>query len=385
VRVAIDAHAIGKRQTGNEVYIRGLMEHFVPLASDIDYIAYVSSRCAVRGIPAGIDVKLISPNPYMRLGYQLGRCLRDDKASVVHVQYTAPLHCTVPVVVTVHDVSFLEQPTFFSGFRQRQLAITVRRTVLQAARVLTCSEFSRKAIARAYGLDPERIVVAPNAASPDFRPLDRQRARQIARESLGLDAPFLLCVGNLQRRKNQTGLIRAFESLMRDQSQLPQHLVFVGKETAQAPEVMTAAEKSPFRDRIHFTGFVSDELLPWLYNACDLFVFPSYYEGFGIPVLEAMACGCPVASSNRTALPEVGGSAVVYFDPTSTASMAQTLADMLRNLEFATKLGRSGVERAREFSWRRSANIVINTYREAAGQASPVALAATQRVVASGS
>lgn len=385
MRVAIDAHAIGKRQTGNEVYIRSLMEHYASLAPDIAYLAYVSSPEAVAGIPPAIQTRSISSNPYLRLGLQLSSRLRQDRASLVHVQYTAPLQCPVPVVVTVHDVSFEEQPEFFSPLRQWQLTFTVRRTVKQAVRVLTCSAFSRRAIARAYQLDPEKIVVAPNAASPQFRPLDAARAREIVRQRLGLDAPYLLCVGNLQRRKNQIGLIRAFESLMQDQPDWQQHLVLAGKETTQSSEILAAVRRSPLRHRIHCTGFVPDDLLPWLYNACDLFVFPSFYEGFGIPLLEAMACGCPVASSNRTALPEVGGNAAVYFDPGSVPAIAQTLHDMLRNLEFAKKLGRSAMDRAREFSWRSSAEIVLNTYREAAGQSAPVQMAAGPRAFASGS
>lgn len=281
MRVAIDAHAIGKRQTGNEVYIRGLLEHYVSLAPDVEFLAYVASGEAIPRIPADIDTRVISANPYLRLGFQLGRRLREDRADVVHVQYTAPLLCSIPVVVTVHDVSFVEQPEFFSSFRQSQLAFTVKRTIRHAARVLTCSEFSRRAISRAYEMDPQRIVVVPNAASPSFRPLDRQKSRDMVRRAFGIDSPFLLCIGNLQRRKNQIGLIRAFEALMQDQPDLPQHLLLVGKETAQAPEIRAAARRSPLQHRIHFTGFVPDDMLPWLYNACDLFVFPSFYEALG--------------------------------------------------------------------------------------------------------
>jgi glycosyltransferase involved in cell wall biosynthesis len=343
------------------------MEHFVPLDPGATFLAYVSAKEAIPYIPVGMQSRLISPNPYWRLGYQFGRRLGQDRAEVLHVQYTSPLGCRIPVVVTVHDVSFLDEPTFFSPFRQRQLAITVHRTVQNAARILTCSEFSRQAIARAYRLNPDRIVVAPNAASPVFRPLDRQQAVDQIQRSYGIRAPFLLCVGNLQRRKNQLGLISAFQQLMTDQPDLPHHLVLVGKETAQAAEIRAVARQSPMRHRIHFTGFVDDSMLPWLYNACDLFVFPSFYEGFGIPVLEAMACGCPVASSNRTALPEVAGNTALYFNPASVSSMAETMRDMLRNLDFAATLGRSALDRAREFRWRRSAEIVLNTYRQAAG------------------
>lgn len=385
MRVAIDAHAIGKRQTGNEVYIRGLLAHFTSLAPDYEYIAYVSSRDAIPGVAPGIDTRFISSNPYVRLGFQLSQRLREDEADVVHVQYTAPLRCPVPVVVTVHDVSFLEHPEFFSAFRHHQLKLTVERTVHQAERVLTCSEFSRSAIAKAYGMDPRKIVVVPNAADPAFRPLDRQQAAKVVKEAFGIDAPFLFCLGNLQRRKNQLGLIRAFETLMTANPEFPHHLVFSGKQTPQSAEILAAARRSPHRDRIHFTGFVEDALRPWLYNACDVFVFPSYYEGFGIPLLEAMACGRPVACSKLTALPEVAGSSAIYFDPSSVTSMAQAISDILHNLDLCARLERSAIERAREFQWRRSAEIVLNAYREAAGISIPVTVESTPPALASGS
>jgi glycosyltransferase involved in cell wall biosynthesis len=383
VRVAIDAHAIGKRQTGNEVYVRSLLGELVELAPEIQYTAYVSSREAIAMVPPSVGTRLISPNPYRRLGYQFGFLLRSERPDVLHVQYTAPLHCATPVVVTVHDVSFVDHPEFFSRFRQQQLSLTVKRTIRQAARVLTCSEFSRQAIARAYDLDPAKISVVPNAASAAFYPRDRDEAAAIVRQRFGFTQPYLLCVGNLQRRKNQIGLIRAFAALMKAHPELPHHLVCVGKETPQANEIYTVARNSGIQERIHFTGFVSDEVLPWLYSGSDLFIFPSFYEGFGIPLLEAMACGCLVASSNRTAMPEVAGNAAIYFDPSSVDGIAKTIYDMLTNLAHSQSLVEASLERARRYSWTHSAEIVLNAYREAAGKPLPASVEPAARAFAS--
>lgn len=383
MRVAIDAHAIGKRQTGNEVYVRSLLGELVELAPEHQYTAYVSSREAVAMVPPSVGTRLISPNPYRRLGYQFRNKLWSERPDVLHVQYTAPLYCTTPIVVTVHDVSFVDHPEFFSRFRQQQLSITVKRTIRQAVRVLTCSEFSRQAIARAYQLDPAKISVVPNAASSDFYPRDRDEASAIVRQRFGFTQPYLLCVGNLQRRKNQIGLIRAFASLIMAHPELPHHLVCVGKETPQASEIHAVARNSGVADRIHFTGFVSDEVLPWLYSASDVFVFPSFYEGFGIPLLEAMACGCLVASSNRTAMPEVAGSAAVYFDPSSVDAMAKTIYDMLTNLAHSQSLVEASLERATCYSWRRSAEIVLNAYCEATGKPLPTSVKPAARAFAS--
>lgn len=384
MRIAIDAHAIGNRQTGNEVYVRNLLQRYVRLEPSNEYLAYISSG-AQEEIPKRVRTRRVSANPFVRLGFQLGAQLRQDRPDLVHVQYTAPLGCPVPIVVTVHDVSYLEHPEFFSPFRQRQLSLTVENTVRRAARILTCSEFSRQAIATAYGLDPDTIRVAPNAAAPGFRRGDRQQAKVAVLRHFGISEPFLLCVGNLQRRKNQAGLIRAYTSLVQAHPEHRQHLVLVGKDTSQSAEIRSLARHSAVRDRIHFTGFVPDEMLPALYNACDLFVFPSFYEGFGIPLLEAMACGCPIACSNRTAMPEVAGKTAVLFDPASTASMGQALHDMLVNLDLCQKLGEAALERARGFSWDATARTVLNVYEEVAGIPARIPRQRAPRALASGS
>lgn len=385
MRIAIDAHAIGNQQTGNEVYVRNLLQRFVKLEPRNDYLAYISAKGAACDIPKRVKTRRVSANPFVRLGFQIGAQLREDRPDLVHVQYTAPLRCPVPIVVTVHDVSFLKHPEFFSPFRQRQLAITVESTVRRAARIVTCSEFSRQAIASAYNLDPETIHVAHNAATPGFQPTDRRRAKAIVQDRYGISAPFLLCVGNLQRRKNQSGLIKAYESLIQAHPEFEQDLVFVGKDTSQSTEIRELARKSAVQQRIHFVGFVPDEILPAFYNAADLFVFPSFYEGFGIPLLEAMACGRPIACSNRTAMPEVTGKTAVFFDPGCTQSIGQALHDMLANLDLCQKLGEAALHRSRGFSWDATASTVLDVYREVAGVPSHAVESSAPRALASGS
>src|SRR6185437_5373369 len=190
--------------------------------------------------------------------------------------------------------------------RALQLQWTVRRTVGRAARILTGSDFSRNAILKVYGdLDEDKVVVVPNAAGSEFRPISREAAAQTVRERFSIPGKFLLNVGDLQPRKNHIGLIRAFARLVNAYPQLKHNLVLAGKPTWFAEKVRDAARESGVGDRIQFFGFVTDDDLLHLYNACDAMVFPSFYEGFGLPVLEAMACGRAVVCSNTSALPEV--------------------------------------------------------------------------------
>ena len=367
MRFAVDAHAIGRHLTGNEVYVRSLLNAFAALDPDCEFVAYVAADDACQSIPSRVRTRRISANPFLRLGFDLAMKVREDRPDLLHVQYTAPLGCSVPVVVSVHDVSFLEHPEYFTRDRAWQLQWTVRRTVRRAAKILTVSEFSRSSILKVYGdLDEDKVVVVPNAAASEFRPLSREAATSAVRERFSISAPFLLSVGDLQPRKNQIGLIRAFTRLVRAYPQLKQDLVLAGKETWFADRVHQAADESGVKERIRFLGFVPDRDLPQLYNACDLFVFPSFYEGFGLPPLEAMACGRAVVCSNTSALPEVVDGAAILFDPYSVDELVRAIADLLLDSELRTRMERLGLQRAAHFSWQKSAQKTLEVFHEVA-------------------
>ncbi len=365
---SVDAHAIGRHLTGNEVYIRSLLNAFDRVEPNSDFLAYVSIADTNGAVPARFRRRIVSGNPFLRLGLEFAVKLRQDRPDLLHVQYTAPVGCPVPVVASVHDVSFLEHPEYFQPARALQLRITVARTVATAAKILTVSEFSRRAIARAYNLDSERIVVVPNAAAATFQPVAREIARAAVVDRFGLHAPYIFTVGDLQPRKNQIGLVRAFAEMLRAFPQLPHHLVLAGKEQYHGAAVRRAAQRSGFAGRIHFTGFVPDQDLVNLYNGCEFFVFPSFYEGFGIPVVEAMACGRAVACSNSSAVHEVADGAAVLFDPHSTHEMTRALLDLALDTELRTRMERLGLQRAAHFSWRRTAERTLAVYREVAAR-----------------
>lgn len=380
MRFSVDAHAIAQHLTGNETYIRNLLNCFDVLDRESDFVAYISREDAIAQVPERFQKKLVSGNPFVRLGYDLPRRVAEDTPALLHVQYTAPLVCSVPVVVSVHDVSFLEHPEYFTSFRSRQLRLTVRRTVKSASCVLTPSEFSKRRILDAYPISHNKVVVLPNGVSSVFRPVAREVAQRSLRASLP-SVPFILTVGDLQPRKNHLGLIAAFEDLIEAHPRLPHHLLVVGKDTWYTPAVRAAAKKSRMADRIHFTGFVDDEELRRLYGACDLFVYPSFYEGFGLPILEAMACGRAVACSNTSAMPEVADSAALLFNPTSRREIVFAMRDLLLNPELRQRMERLGVQRAAMFSWTSSAAKTLEVYYGVAGNASKSPAAVGQSVV----
>lgn len=371
MRFSVDAHAIGRHLTGNEVYIRNLLNGFSALDKEADFVTYYSVEGAQQWIPERFETRRVSNNPFVRLGLELSMRLKEDRPDMVHVQYTAPIGCPVPVVVSVHDVSFLEHPEFFTSPRVFQLRQTVAWTVRRAAWILTPSEFSKKSIERAYGGPRPNISVIPNAVSSLFRPLPREASSAWVLSRFGIPGPYVLTVGDLQPRKNHVGLINAFRDVVQACPHLPHKLVMVGKETWYADRVRRAAETSGIGDRIFFTGFVSDDELIHLYGACDLFVFPSHYEGFGLPILEAMACGRAVACSNTSAMPEVANAAGILFDPHSVPEIARAIHDLLVDPELRTRMERLGLNRAALFTWEKTAKKTLDVYYRVAGAKRP--------------
>ena len=362
MRFSVDAHAIGQQLTGNEVYVRSLLDGFAKLDSDAEFVAYISEPDVNGWVPSRFLKRHVTARRYWRLGFQLADRLRRDRPELIHVQYNAPLFCPVPTVVTVHDVSFVEHPEYFPPGQAWQLRMIAGQTARRAARIVTISEFSRRRIARAFGIEEEEIVVTPLAAQEHLRPANRAQAAHHVRQRFGLDRPFLLTVGDLQPRKNQLGLIRAFRELLAGEPQLPHALVLAGKETWFAPRVREEIRRSGLAERIVVTGFVGEEDLAALYNAADLFVFPSFYEGFGLPVIEAMACGCAVVCSNAASLPEVADAAAILVDPQDTAEITRAMRDVLLDHELRERLKRHGLQRAGAFSWRETARRTLEVY-----------------------
>lgn len=362
LRVGIDAHTIGQQVTGNEVYIRSLIHKYAGLDRHAEFTAYIAAPGAQARIPASFAVARVSRNPFLRLGAELSLQLRKTPQDLLHVQYTAPLFCPTPVVVTIHDVSYLDHPEYFLSFRAHQLRLSTRRTLRNAAQVITVSEFSRQRIAEAYGLDPADIVVTPNGPQQQFRPLKRETSMLKVNRALGIAAPYILHVGDWRPRKNQINLVRAFAQLVKNHPSLKHHLVLAGKHTWFSPRVLAEIRRSGVQERIAVTGFVDDDLLPALYNAADVFVFPSWYEGFGLPAVEAMACGRPVVCSDATALPEVVDGAALLFRPDSVEEQMRAIRDLLLDAELSARMAGKSLQRARHFDWRETAAKTLDTY-----------------------
>ncbi|MDI6858528.1 MAG: glycosyltransferase family 1 protein [Dehalococcoidia bacterium] len=370
MKIAIDAHMVGHQATGNETYTLNLIDALARLdGAGREYTVYVDRR-GLSSLPPSLNGRVrvrVLPlhSPLVRIPFLLPVELWRRRADVAHMHYILPP--VVPrcaTVLTVHDISFERYPDFFSRSELLRARTLVPFSARRADVVIAVSEFTKADLVSFYGIDPEKIVVTSAAPAPHFHPLDDRRRIDAVRREYGIDGPFILYVGNIQPRKNLRRLIEAFAATACE-SDIPHRLVIVGKKAWLHSPVLEAARASRLSERITFTGYVPDKDLPALYNAADLFVYPSIFEGFGLPVLEAMSCGTPVITSNTSSLPEVGGDAAVYFDPLDAGDIARAIRAALADPELRSRLSARGLARAKEFSWAATARKTVEAYEQA--------------------
>lgn len=256
-------------------------------------------------------------------------------------------------VVTIHDASILDHPEWFSARFAAWYRLLLPRLARSASRVLTDSEFSRARLAETLLLDPDGISVVPCAVDGRFVPAEPEEVRR-TRKKLGLPEDYILTLGSLEPRKNTAGLLRAWNLLLERRLAPPEaHLVIAGGKSSLFREI--GLSKLP--ERVRLIGYVDDEDLPPLYSGALAFVYPSLYEGFGLPPLEAMACGAPVVTSNSTSIPEVTGEAAILVDPHETEAITEGIRSVLEDRS-KDSLREAGLRRASQFSWERSARMV---------------------------
>lgn len=365
IRAAFDVHVIGQRATGNETYADGLMRAFCACPPpDMELLFYRGAR-APDAHSTGRFRRVRPETPYLRIPFATPLALLLDRVDVAHFQYFAPPLCPAAIVLTVHDLSFERYPQYFTATFTRRMRSLMPWMVRMAARVIAVSAATRDDLVQLYGLAPGRIDVIHNGAAEDFCVVhDRELLqRRVARFGFG-GRPIILCVGNLCRRKNQARVVRAFGRLAA--LGYPHVLVLVGKEEHTAREVRAEIALCGAGERIVVAGFVTRPELIALYNLAEFSVYISHYEGFGLPVIESMACATPVLASRASCLPEVAGDAALLVDPTDDDAIAAAMERMIEDSPMRERLRVAGLERSRSFRWDRAARLTLDTYRRAA-------------------
>jgi glycosyltransferase involved in cell wall biosynthesis len=359
VRIGYDVTPLALNAAGERRYTGGLM-HGLGRVEGVS----ISPLSLTTRSPAAVGQRLAYQAAVEFLYYPmlLGRQARQANVDLVHhprALVPFELGLDVPMVVTIHDVLALSMPQYFSAVIAQRFKRLARRSARRAARVLTDSDHSRGEIVEHLGVAPERVEVIPPGVEARFRPAEP--SAEWLNERFGIDRPYILSVGTLEPRKNLAGVIAAFERCNGFGGEVA--LVVVGGRGWKMAPIDSALRRTT--TRLIATGYVEDEELVRLYAGATCFVFPSFGEGFGFPVLEAMACGTAVITSERTSIPEIAAGAAALVDPSSVEELAAAIDDVVRNAERRDELRRAGLERSRRFSWAACAERTAAVYRAA--------------------
>jgi glycosyltransferase involved in cell wall biosynthesis len=356
-------------------YTRGLVQALSELDHDNEYVLFAapgfhssphlrvpaSPRLHYRPIPASPRLMAIL---WHRLHIPLPIEAFVGPVDVFHSpDFVLPPQRRGARILTVHDLTFMRYPEGATPNLRRYLNAVVPRSVKRADLVLADSESTKRDLAELLDVPPEKVRVVYAGVEPRFQPIvDEEQLRVVARR-YDLDPPFILTVGTLEPRKNLQRLFAAY-ALLRERLAGAPRLVVVGAKGWLTEGIFAALEESGIKEHVQFPGYVADEDLPAVYNLAGLFVFPSLYEGFGIPPLEALACGVPVACSNAPSLPEVVGDAALTFEPTDVEAMADAMLRLLTDSDLRAGLISRGRDRATHFTWAAAATDLLAAYRE---------------------
>jgi len=366
VRIAIDARMIAHSGIGSSV--RGLLHGLAAIDAPHTYVVFAgvrgrtqipeSERFEIRA--AEVPIYSLAEHLRMPARFRAARC------DVVHVpHYDLPIGTPAPCVVTVHDLLHLRRPGLLRGPLQATTAgFLLRHAVARADAILAVSETTRDELIRVLGVEPERIRVIPNGLDPSYRPPESARIEAL-RGRLELPPRFLLYVGLLRPHKNIVRMVEAFERAARVAG--PLALVLRGRPEARYREVLSAIEVARRSADIRLLDeHVAAGDMPCLYAAASAYVQPSLHEGFGLPPLEAIACGVPVLAADAGALPEVLGDAALFVEPLDTGAIAAGMVRILTDSTLRSELMARGRKRIEHFDWRSSARATLAVYEQVA-------------------
>lgn len=368
-RIALDIRQLCLGPSGDRTHLLGLLREFSTLAADDQFLLCLNEPCpeALTDLPASDSYHLRSVRSrpgWLWTPVAWPRLLRRERAQVAHGVYLVPPLSPCPTVVTIHDVSFLAHPEWFPRQALRIMRVLIPLSARRATRIVTATEHAASEIVRLIGVPRSKISVIPYGVDECFVPVAHDEARQRVSGAYGLSGPYLIAVGLLQPRKNLTRLLQAFALLARDRPDLK--LAVVGATGWGNEPFHERLRELRLEDRVVLCGSVPAGDLPALYSAAEMLVYPSLYEGFGLPPLEAMRCGTPVVASDATSIPEVVGDAAVLADPLKPESIAAGIRSILDDAGLAADLSRRGVQHAGQFTWRSAAQVYLKLFHELA-------------------
>lgn len=364
LRIAIDCRTIGKKRTGDEVYTKNLVLNLARVDSQNQYFLLFDRQVNPEELdlllPSNFKIVVITPShKLLWTMYALPKWLRKNNIDILHVQYITPfwLPKNIKVITTIHDISWKFYPQYIKKSDLFFLNALIPISLKKADKIITVSQTSKNDIVKIFKISPDKIAMIYNGAD--------NTVGHAMSDSINLPEKFILYVGTLQPRKNIPALLEAFNILNTKYPILNTKLIIAGgKGHNYDQRIDMLVEKYKLQDKVLFPGFVDEKDLATMYGLADLFVFPSLYEGFGIPAIEAMAMGTPVVVSNKSCLPEVVGQAGLIVDPENSEEFADVIYKILSDKALRNNLIEKGYKRAKEFSWEKTAKETLEVYKK---------------------
>jgi glycosyltransferase involved in cell wall biosynthesis len=377
MRIAIDYTAAIRQGAGIGNYVRSLVDAMLAQDSRNQYTLLTSGRPSQEHpFPKADNVRgrsIIIPDRYLNILWYRWRLplhatLFTGQVDIYHGPdfVLPPINGKVRKVVTVHDLAFLEHPEYAVPQLAAYLKKVVPEAVAAADVIAAVSHATSQTLIEYFHTPPEKITIIPNGIRSYFRRITDPILLAATRHKFGLKHPLVLGVGTLEPRKNHLGLIKAFHKAQStaEKKQRPAMLALAGGTGWLYEETQQLIAKLKIENKVRFLGRVSELELITLYSMADVFVFPSFYEGFGVPLIEAMACGAPVITSNTSSLPEVAGDAAVLIDPHNNDQIAKAMLQVLENEQLRHELRQKGYARAQNFTWPKSASKMLSVYQK---------------------
>ena len=366
LRVGIDGRAFASPAAGIRRYVRGLTRALLALGEPLEIVALGGLDPSV--LPAGTRHVAEPSHPPTNLGWTLvgiPRAALRARVDVIHAPaYTAPFWSPAPVVLTIHDVSYERHPQWYPYRRDWARRAFYRRSAHAAAHVLTVSRFSATEITAAYRISMEGMTVTPLGVDEGFAPLEPGIPLELP---AGVAPPYVLHVGDLHERRNLPMLVDAVLTTRRQGGALSAiSLVLAGADRGVGDAISAMAARAGAREAVRLLGPVTERRLRGLYRGAAALVYPSFYEGFGLPLVEAMACGTPVIASNVTSIPEVVGDGGLLLDPSDTNAWAGAIRDVASDEHVRARWRAAALRRAAAFTWQRTARLTLEAYRRVA-------------------
>lgn len=367
MRIGIFADRIGSKGGGLETYERELIKGFMEIDGQNQYVIFGCSQKAIEkslGRHPRFTFMTVSKNSkFLRLSLTLPYELAKNHLDIVHICMVPPVFCPHKYIMTVHDLAPFIHPEFFPKRILLRLNPLLKKGIKNADKIITVSEATKRDVIRLFGIDAHKIIVIPHGIDSHYKPVEDKKSAVTLLKKYGIAGKYILYVGRIQARKNISSLIQAFQ-LLKKRRKLEHKLVLVGKMMWESKEFYKEIDNLDIREDVILTDHAPYSDLPFFYNNADAFVYPSLFEGFGLPPLEAMACGTPVIVSNMTSIPEVVGDAALFVDPYDISSIAEGMEKLLSSDNLKKDLIKKGFQRAKQFSWKETAKKTLSVYEQ---------------------